>query len=283
MNSNSLRFWSLLLVGILALVGLGSLMTFLGRDPGPPQPVATVTPTPDAGDPIVAHINGQPIKRSTWAQAYLLDQIMSGISGQPPPTAKETLERLINEALLLEAFPPIREPPDEEIQAQIAALENAWGVGDDAVSAALEEAQLTRTTFELAVARLILVQESLNTLQAQGHEPTAWLEAQRGSAEITLTEGAEAMAAQLSTIQPPAPQPTPPPATLANTPPPKPTPIPPTIATAPSPTNPTPPAIALLETAPDFSLTRAGSGDTFELAAQLSEGPVVLVFFQKCG
>jgi hypothetical protein len=36
------------------------------------------------------------------------------------------------------------------------------------------------------------------------------------------------------------------------------------------------------KTAPDFSLPRAGGG-IFTLSNQLTRGPVVLVFFQKCG
>ncbi|HET90232.1 MAG TPA: hypothetical protein ENN99_05770 [Chloroflexi bacterium] len=290
MRSNALRFWSLLLVGILALVGLGLLMAFLGREPGASRPIATTPePTPvstsDLADPIVAHVNGQPIRRSAWSQAHLLDQVMNRIAGQPPPTADETLQRLINEALLLEAFPPPREPQREEIEAQITALENAWGVDDDTVSAALKDAQLTRTAFEQAITHLIQVQESLEALQAQGHAATTWLETQRASAEILLTEDTQASAAQLPIVQPPAQTQSTPPETPVNTPPPSPSPAPPTVATAVSPTDPAPApqTPALLEIAPDFSLPQAGSDNSFNLATQLSTGPVVLIFFQRCG
>ena len=50
---------------------------------------------------------------------------------------------------------------------------------------------------------------------------------------------------------------------------------------APAPETPTP-ALTLPEVAPDFTLERAGGG-TLTLAEQLAQGPVVLVFFQRCG
>ena len=43
-----------------------------------------------------------------------------------------------------------------------------------------------------------------------------------------------------------------------------------------------PPGVTIPESAPDFSLPQSGSG-TFELADQLAQGPIVLVFFQRVG
>jgi cytochrome oxidase Cu insertion factor (SCO1/SenC/PrrC family) len=60
-----------------------------------------------------------------------------------------------------------------------------------------------------------------------------------------------------------------------------------TLARAPSPTTaPTavpssPPPTLASEAAPDFTLERS-DGSTFTLSEQLAQGPVVLVFFQRC-
>ena len=71
-----------------------------------------------------------------------------------------------------------------------------------------------------------------------------------------------------SPISPPPTDPAP--ATATATPPIK----PPTSTPAPRPEVP--------DVAPDFTLDRAGGG-TFTLQEQLEEGPVVLVFFERCG
>lgn len=261
----SSRMWAILGIGIAVVAGLGLLLVFLGRGPGALAPMTTAALSTLADDPVMASVNGHPIRYSIWMEAVLLDQVMSGLAGQPAPTPDETLQRLINEELVLQAIPPEQEATAEQVEAQIAALERTWGVDDAAVVRALVEAGLDRAAFKRAVGRLLAVQVGLEALEDRGYDTTAWLEEQRASAEILIFE---------DVAVPALPIPQPPIATLATSP----IPIPvPAIETS-SPT----PALAIPEIAPDFTLERAGGG-TLTLSGQLARGAVVLVFFQKCG
>jgi len=253
------------------VAGLGLLLAFLGRGLGEPVPMITpALPTP-ADDLVVASVDGRSIRHSFWMEAVLLDQVMSGLAGRPAPTPDETLQRLINEELVLHAIPPEQAPTAEQIETQIAALEQTWGVDDAAVMAALEKVGLTRSAFERAGGRLLAVQAGLEALQSQGYDTTAWLEEQRASAEIVLLNLNEESENVAVPYIPVAQSPL---ATLAASP--IPTPVPATEPPSPTPAPVTP------EAAPDFTLERAGGG-TLTLVEQLIQGPVVLVFFQRGG
>lgn len=274
------RTWTILGIGILAVVGLVLLLISLERGPGEPAPTITsATPsTPD--DPIVTSVNGRPIEYSFWMEAVLLDQVMSELARRPAPKPSETLQRLVNEALVLDAVPPEHEPTAKEIEAHITALEQSWQADDAAVVARLEQAGLTRTALEQTVGRLLKVQANLEMLQSQGHDTTAWLEEQRANAEIVFSEAFEHLA------MPPTPvaqSPTATPIRLPTLTPtiksPIPSPTPALLLAGPASDLPTP---AIPEVAPDFTLERAG-GAKVTLTEQLAQGPVVLVFFQRCG
>lgn len=275
-QANSFRVWAILGAVIAVVAGLGLLLAFVGRGPGPPAPAITPAPITPTDDPVVARVDGRAIQHSFWMEAVLLDQVMSGLAGQQAPTSGETLQRLINEELVLAAFPPEQEPMAGQTEAQITALEQAWGVEDAVVVAALAEVGLTRAELERAVARLLQVQASLEILQSQGVDSMTWLEEQRASAEIEIFE--DVARSIIPTFQSPlamsvaSPMPTP----TEGMPEPSPTAVPPT--ETPQPT----PELALPEVAPDFTLPRAGGG-ALTLTEQLAQGPVVLVFFQKGG
>jgi|YNPNPStandDraft_1061719.scaffolds.fasta_scaffold09391_2 hypothetical protein len=271
MNGRStFRFLALLIVGILALSGVGLLMMFLNQ-------AATATPTPvpqpSPGPPreqIVATVNGRAISHTLWVESVLLDQVMSGMAGQPAPTPEETLQRLINEALILEAFTSVRSPSPAEIEAHIAAMERSWGVEDSAVVKALQEVGLSRAALERSVGRLLRVQAAIEALRAQGYDEGTWLKGRLAEARVVINTEL-----QQATVFPT-------PTTLAVAP--TPTVLPSPTASPPVVSSPTPAGLAasLPTTAPDFTLERVDGG-WFTLTQQLASGPVVLVFFQRCG
>lgn len=273
------RLWVVLGISIVVVAGLVLLMAFLGREPSlPAMPAATIfAVTPTSSDSVVvASVNGHPIRRSFWMEAVLLDHVMGGLAGQAASTPDETLQRLINEELVLRSAPLEQEPTAEQIEARIASLEQAWGVDAAAVVTALERVALTRAVFERAVGRLLMVQASLETLQSQGFDTTSWLEEQRASAEIVISQDVAVLV---------VPSPQPPLATLFTSPIPTPTTEPTIFSPTPVPATETPaPTLVLVlpKVAPDFTLEQAAGG-TLTLAEQLAQGPVVLVFFQRCG
>ena len=251
MGQNARRPWIALVVaggGALLVLVLVSLM--MSRELGEaPLPSATPIP-PTPADPAVISVNGQAIGRSSWQQAVLVDQVMSGLAGVPAPAPEETLERLINDLLVLQAVPQESPPSDDLIDLTIGGLTDQWGVDDGQVAGALEGAGLTWEALESTVAWMLMVQRAQQALQERGLSIAEWLAEERAGAEIVVQPG-------LSDAFLPTPAPSP-------------------VSGA------TPSPLPGLGAAPDFTLQQAGGGD-FTLSAQLAHGPVVLVFFQRCG
>ncbi len=243
MGARKTRWGWALATGGIALLMLFLVIGTLSREVAPAvPPVPSATPSPT--DPPVALVEGQPIGRNFWAEAVLVDWAMSRLAGVPAPAPEETLERLINEILVLRAAPPQPAPGREEVEAQIAALEQAWGVSDEQVTAALGEVGLSRGSLERAVARLLTVQRAQAALEARGTPIAEWLAQERARARVVIYREQMRVSFQFPT---PAVTPTP-----------------------------------EFARAPDFTLERAGGG-TLTLSDLLARGSVVLVFFQRCG
>ncbi len=245
MDSKGTRWGLLLATGGVAVVLLALVIGLLMQEPTLLAPPAS--PTPTSADLPVAIVEGQPIGLNFWAEAVLLDRAMSRLAGVPAPAPQETLDRLINEVLVLRAAPqPL--PDREEVEARIAALKTAWGVTDEQVVATLGEFGLNWEALERAVSRLMMVQQAQTTLESQGMPIQDWLKRERSRARIVTYP--ERM--QVSFVLP-TPTATP-------------------VATS------TPKGVQ----APDFTLEQAGGG-TLTLSELMARGPVVLVFFQRCG
>jgi hypothetical protein len=301
-GKNSFRFWALLVIGIAVLAGIGLLLSLLAQGakqpapgttftPTPPRPTATPTALPSPQETpelaladasplatpaasVVASVNGRSISHAVWTEAVLLDQVMNQLAGQPTSSPDETLERLINEELVLEAFPPAQMPSTEQVEQQIAQLEGVLGISDADIVTALENVGLARAALERTVERVLVIQQGLQALQSQGHETAKWLEEQRANADIAIDERSlTSNLVAIPIVQSQSPLATPSSSALEvqlSTPAPE---------TADESSSPDP---AMLQVAPDFTLPQVSGGE-FTLSEQLARGPVVLVFFQRCG
>jgi peroxiredoxin len=168
----------------------------------PPQPAgpttalpSSITPSPapspsapgTADDTVVATVNDRRIYYKTWQEATSLDRVMDGLAGHSAPSAEETLERLINEILVLQAANLEGATVAEaDIEKRIAALETAWKVSDEQVATALQEAGLERQALVRRTGRLLLVEQGLATIAAERGDANAWLVQARREAQIGL-------------------------------------------------------------------------------------------------
>jgi peroxiredoxin len=209
--------WRRLSFILVALVGgmvlVGALMFTLPRLQAP-APTATLlvpiyfapTPTPSPTEapqgPVVAVVNNDPISQDEWLKATALDQAMNELAKQPPTTAEATLDRLINERLVLEAAQAQKAPlsgDEAQALARVAALQHAWGADDATLDRALASAGLTRPIFVAEIQRLLAVEAYLKQVSAT-QDATQWLAAQRARAHVSLYVDLASAAVEVSAL-----------------------------------------------------------------------------------
>ncbi len=185
------RLLPVLITLAIAMLLIGGTMVVLNRT----RPV--VTPTPLA-ESIVARVNGEPISARQWIEAYALDLLMSRQLGQPAPTPEETLERLINDALLLQGYPQ-PEPDDGQVARRLAELEAATGITTGMITSQLEAWGLPAETLTETLRHLMRVEAANATLEA-GQPVAEWItEARR---QATIEVDTKVKAAVLEQLQP---------------------------------------------------------------------------------
>ena len=174
----------------LAVVLVGGTMVMLNR--ARPAP----TPTPEVESAVV-RVNGEPISAQQWIEAYALDLLMSRQVGQPAPTPEETLDRLINDALLLQGYPqPV--PDDAQVAKRLSELEAATGITTGMITLQLEAWGLPSEALTETIRHLMRVEAANAALQAEGKSVAAWItEARRKATLETNTEIKAAVLKQL--------------------------------------------------------------------------------------
>jgi cytochrome c biogenesis protein CcmG/thiol:disulfide interchange protein DsbE len=181
-------------------------------DAPPPSPtISTVEQTPISTEAVVATVDGVAISEVAWQTSTRLDAAMSRLTHQPVPSAEETLDRLINEILLVRAagLDEASIAPGD-VTARIEKLESDWGLTDDEVMSALQANDLSREVLDERVARLLLVERAIGILSAQYSDMDEWLTQSRQAAEIGLYQPLEAWQDEIaSPVAPSSPIPTP--------------------------------------------------------------------------
>lgn len=175
----------------LAVALVGGTMVMLNR--------ARPAPTPTPEDNAVVRVNGEPISARQWIEAYALDLLMSRQVGQPAPTPDETLDRLINDALLLQGYPqPV--PDDLQVAKRLADLEAATGITTGMLTLQLEAWGLPSEALTETIRHLMRVEAANAALQAEGKSAAAWIAEARSKA--TLETNTEIKAAVLKQLGP---------------------------------------------------------------------------------
>jgi peroxiredoxin len=195
-------FGTLIAAGSIALVGV-LILALRGTAAAPPAstpPALSLaaamsdTPALATGASVAAVVDGQPISRQEWQQLATLDRVMSELAGQPPPGAEVTLDRLINQRLVLKsAGSDAIVASDSDAQDRLAALKQSWGVDDAALDRALVSANLSRQDVVEEVKRLIVVEAYLERISST-QDTTVWLADQRAQAQIGIYADLAALA-----------------------------------------------------------------------------------------
>lgn len=230
----------------------------------PPSPTPEPSPTTP---PAVASVNGYTITQEYLDRSVALNGVLSDFAGQQPLGRSDTLRRLIMQQLVLQGAPHEVETTDEEVDNYIVRMQEAWNVEEDTMISELEAVGVDRDFLNETIHRLLTVQKAAQELSSEGHNVETWLSEQQEEADIEILESMSGLSPTPSTEPENGSSPSAEPTA--------------TPEKRPSPT-PEPEQADIPDVAPDFTLKQAGGG-TFTLQDQLAEGPVVLVFFERCG
>ncbi len=178
------RLLPILIVLVLAMLLVGGTMVLLNRS----HPVPSPTPLTQN---VVVRVNGEPITAEMWVEAYALDVLMSHQLGHPIPTPEETLDRLINDALLLQGYPQPA-PDDAHVAKRLAELEAVTGITTEMIVAQMQKWGLPAEALTTTMRHLMRVEAANAALQAEGQSLTSWIAEARSKAELEVNSETKA-------------------------------------------------------------------------------------------
>lgn len=180
----------LILFAVASISGVGLLIVLLLLFSQPPRPVTSAIGSATATPRTVAIIDDEPLLLDDWWRAVALDQAMSGLTDQEIPSPEETLDRLINERLVLRAAQKAGIPPADRAQAEawLVSFLQLWGLDEEALEEALARVGLTRADLlGEFVPRLLRVQTALESIPTDG-DSEAWVADLQRQAKVELLE-----------------------------------------------------------------------------------------------
>lgn len=209
-------------VVLVALLGVGGLLLVLGQmatgkdqDLATPWKIAGAVTTTAVGDgrvvddnPVPATVENQGSEPSAstaaavairvdgveishaeveWATA--VDGVMNSLAGQPVPSQVETLNRYVNDVLLLkEAGLQDAEVGVDEATQRLEQLRSSMGFTQDQVAQALEAGGVTQDDLVRRLGHLMLVERAIRDLGKLHPDLDAWLSQERAGADIWVNE-----------------------------------------------------------------------------------------------
>lgn len=182
-------------LALLAVSGMVVLLTLL--EPGaastvstnPPATMMPLLPTPQPSPtppPIVASVNGHTITRPYLEMATALNKVLSEFAGQESLSRGETLQRLINQEILLQGTPLENELTDHDVAEYIGGMQTAWDVDEATMLSRLAAVGIERDFLERTVHRLLSVQAAVESVESEGQSVSEWLVKLEEDADITI-------------------------------------------------------------------------------------------------
>ncbi len=181
-------------LGIALLAGIGVLWAF--NRPGRTMPIATpatpVTRTAQPGtlaaEDVVAWINRNPVPLAALTQRQNVDRAFNALLGLPTVDEATSLDRLLNEALVLQAAQAAGFTVAPEVAlAERNALLTAYGKSEAELSTALQAEGLPLTAFDAYFAQLLTARDFVTAqAAAQGITPEAYILGLRQTNDVQI-------------------------------------------------------------------------------------------------